>query len=166
MSWLGTHAVLAMHTLEGRRGDLAGFEHAALRWSFAQEVRRTTPFVPALAGVARRGTTHGGVEIAAGDRVVLDVRGINHDPDRYGDPATFRPDRFLGAEPTPYDLVPQGGGPPQGHRCPGESMALQLLVETVRVLSQVPFRLESPPRTHLTRIPTLPADRARISVLG
>ena len=166
VSWLGTHAVLAMHVLEGRRTDLADPERETLRWSFAQEVRRTTPFVPALAGVARRGTTHNGVEIAAGDRVVLDVTGMNHDPDRYGEPGTFRIDRFLETKPTPYDLVPQGGGPPEGHRCPGESMTLQLLVESVRVLSQTPFRLESPPRTHLARIPALPVDRTRISVLG
>jgi fatty-acid peroxygenase len=160
VSWLGVHAAAALAgTGPAERSILAEPTAVDRRWSFAQEVRRTAPFVPALAGRARAAATHDGTELRPGDRVVLDVRGIDLDPDRYPDPLAFRGDRFLGDEPGPYDLVPQGGGPIDGHRCPGESMAMQLLVQTVAVLaaSDTPVSAGEP---DLGRIPTLP----RVSV--
>jgi fatty-acid peroxygenase len=83
------------------------------------------------------------------------VRGIDLDADRYPDPLAVRPERFAERSPTAYDLVPQGGGPPHGHRCPGESMTMQLLVQTVAVLAGSDLVLDAG-EPDLGRIPTLP----------
>lgn len=111
---------------------------------------RFSPAAPA------RGARVDGVEVRAGDRLVLDVIGINHDPGIWADPLGFRPDRFLIHEPGAFELVPQGGGHPSGHRCPGESVALGLLVETARVLAATDYDVVSPREVDRSRIPTLP----------
>lgn len=164
-SWLGTFAVLALDGAPEWRERLASGP-AADRVAFAQEVRRTAPFVPALAGRVRRAVEHDGVTLRAGDRIVLDVPGIDQDPRHWPHPHLFRPERFLDREPGPYEMVPQGGGPVTGHRCPGESLVVQLLAETLRVLAGVDFRVVSPRQVDLSRIPTLPAGGLRVAVAG
>lgn len=156
VSWLGVHAASALAGMpDDERARLADPAEDALRWSFAQEVRRTTPFVPALAGRVRRPTTHEGVELRPGDFVVLDVRGIDLDDAHYPDPVAFRAERFEQRTANDYDLVPQGGGRPEGHRCPGESLTLQLLVRTVQVLAGVDLPIAGG-HSDLRRIPTRP----------
>ncbi|WP_139983777.1 cytochrome P450 [Nocardioides litoris] len=166
VAWLGVHAAAALAGLPPQeRALLAETTAEDRRWAFAEEVRRTTPFVPALAGRVRRRTKHGGVDLRVGDFVVLDVRGIDLDERHYPDPTEFRADRFAERRPTPYDLVPQGGGPLEGHRCPGESMTLQLLVQTTAVLAEVLTGPEaSTPDPDLGRIPTLPRLGLYLSV--
>jgi fatty-acid peroxygenase len=167
VSWLGTYAVLALADLPDQHAAsevLTGEEARAVRTALAQEVRRTTPFVPGLAGRARRAIEHDGVRIRRGDFLVLDVRGIDLDPELHPDPHDFRPSRFLDRAPTAYDLVPQGGGPVEGHRCPGESMALQLLDVTIEVLAGHELAIESPVATDLSRMPTLPGGGLAVSV--
>lgn len=156
VSWLGVHAALALSRGLAERADLAGSEGEALWWSFAQEVRRTAPFVPVLAGRVRQDATHDGVHLRRGDRVILDVRGINLDPARYDDALAFRASRFLAQAPSAFDLVPQGGGRPEGHRCPGESLTLQLLVRTIQVLAGLDLVVEAPVGLDRRRVPTPP----------
>jgi fatty-acid peroxygenase len=164
VAWLGAFAVLALDRVGGWRSRLADPENEADRLTFAQEVRRTTPFVPALAGRARHEGEHDGLAIHRGDRLVLDVRGIDHDPELHPDPEHFVPDRFLHRVPGIYDLVPQGGGPVTGHRCPGESMALQLLVVTLRAFAAVDAQVVGPVAADLRRIPTLPHGGLRVGL--
>jgi fatty-acid peroxygenase len=175
VSWLGTFAVaaLATATTAEQRRRLArshdartpgGDADAALLWSFAEEVRRTSPFVPALAARAVREVQHGGVRIREGDQVVLDVPGIDHDPDVYAEPQAFVADRFTSWHPGPFALVPQGGGYPTGHRCPGESITLRLVAATTQVLAEVDHRVVGPRAADLRRIPTLPAGGLVIEV--
>jgi len=162
VSWLGVFAALELSSAPGLRPHLAGSHGAGQRLSFAQEVRRATPFVPALLGRARRAASADGYDVRPGDLLVLDVRGINLDPGLHEQPLEFRPDRFRDHQPGPYDMVPQGGGPLEGHRCPGESLTLQLLAGTVRVLAETPYDVVSTPRADLRRIPTLPPDGLRL----
>lgn len=180
VAWLGVFAVAAVATCttDTQRLELAaasaphrgappaGGSHRATTspdvvWSFAEEVRRTTPFVPALAARATATTGLDGVRIHRGDRVVLDVLGINHDPRTFEDPGSFVPDRFVGHRPSPFALVPQGGGFPTGHRCPGESIALRLLAATTQVFAGAQFELVGSAASDLARIPTRPS---RLSV--
>lgn len=158
VSWLGTFAAAALAASPSWAPRLAGPDGAALRWSFAQEVRRTAPFVPALAGRVRRATALDGVELRPGDRIVLDVLGIDHDPAYHPMPQVFDPERFLDRQPDAWTLVPQGGGPVTGHRCPGEDLTLQLLAETLRVLAEGTLSPTAPLTVDLARIPTLPVD--------
>ncbi|MGM1062859.1 cytochrome P450 [Saccharothrix sp. Mg75] len=96
--------------------------------AFAHEVRRFYPFAPFLGGRAVDDLTWRDHRIPKGSLVLLDVYGQNHDADLWGDPYTFRPQRFLDRSPGPFDLVPQGGGDPAtGHRCPGEPASVGLL---------------------------------------
>jgi fatty-acid peroxygenase len=159
VAWLGTFAGLyldeAPEWKERLRTGRTGADHIA----FAQEVRRCTPFVPVLAGTVRTKTTHQGVDLPKGDRVVLDVWGTDQWSPYWHDPSVFRPERFLADEPGPFDFVPQGGGPRTGHRCPGEPLALMLLAETVRVLAHVDRRAGAGAHdVTLARMPTLPQD--------
>jgi fatty-acid peroxygenase len=60
--------------------------------------------------------------------VLLDLWGHNHDEQLWGDPYTFRPERFLGHDIGAFELVPQGAGDPAtNHRCPGEPWTVAIL---------------------------------------
>ncbi|WP_210649439.1 cytochrome P450 [Nocardioides sp. SYSU D00065] len=166
VSWLGAFVAPALAATTPRQRDvLRSATGERERFAFAQEVRRTSPFVPALTARALRGGTVSGVRVRTGDRLLLDVIGIDHHPSRWPDPHRFVADRFLdsGSVPTPlaFELVPQGGGHPSGHRCPGESLTLRLLVETVRVLAGFDAHLETA-RIDASRMPTLPDGSHRV----
>ena len=167
VAWLGTFAALRfaqLEDLEGWRARLVDPGGGRDRFSFAQEVRRTTPFAPALAAKARRRADVAGIVVHPGDRLVLDIIGINHDPARWSDPETFHPDRFLDVEPGAFDLVPQGGGSPvTGHRCPGESVALSLLEVTLRILPLLELEVVGA-EVDRHRIPTLPGKGLAVKV--
>ncbi|MDN4160413.1 cytochrome P450 [Nocardioides abyssi] len=163
VSWLGTFAALRLAGLPQWRERLADPGEELARMAFAQEVRRTTPFAPVLAARATRPATLDGVRVRRGDRLVLDIMGVDHDPARWEAPHEFRPERFLTHAPGAYDLVPQGGGHPAGHRCPGESLTLRVLEATLRVLATVPYDVVDP-GVDLTRMPTTPRDGLRIRV--
>lgn len=156
VAWLGTFAGAALADAPDWRRRLTGPDSDVDAYAFAQEVRRTAPFVPVLAGRARRAAYVNGVHVRRRDRLVLDVHGIDRDPAIWADAQTFRPDRFLVREPNAFELVPQGGGHPSGHRCPGESVALGLLMETARVLAATEYHVAGSTQPDRNRIPTLP----------
>lgn len=127
--------------------------------AFVHEVRRLSPFFPAVAGRARHPFTWDGATIPAGAWVMLDLFGTNLDARTFPDPDTFDPTRFEGAPIMPPQLVPQGGGAHRtGHRCAGEEATVALMVAAVRQLTQrlsyvVP---RQPLRLPLNRLPALP----------
>lgn len=163
VAWLGTFAGAALAESPDWRRRLTAPDAGMEAFAFAQEVRRTTPFVPALAGRVRRASFVDRVTLHKGDRVVLDVLGIDHDPTIWPAPSAFSPDRFLVREPDAFELVPQGGGHPSGHRCPGESVALGLLVQTVQVLAATEYAVAGSPGLDRSRIPALPEGGLLIS---
>ncbi len=102
---------------------------------FVLEVRRRTPFVPALAARPERALRFRDVEVPARRRVLLDVFGTDHDERAWPDPFRFDPYRFVDRAPGAFDLVPQGGGDAAtGHRCPGEWATEALLRGSVAAL--------------------------------
>lgn len=133
-AWLAAAAVEEVARADaGTRRRLV--EDPAARHAFAEDVRRRAPFVPVLAGRARRATRVGAgpaaVAVREGDLLVLDVHGLDHrgtDHRGGGDPR----DGLV--------AVPQGGGPALGHRCPGESLTSQVLDEVVRVAAAAAVR--------------------------
>ncbi len=168
VSWLGCFAGLALASVPAEeRARLVPQEAVHERYAFAQEVRRTSPFVPALTALAVRGAEVSGVRVRKGDRLLLDVIGIDHHESRWPAPRLFDADRFLDhdevAAESAFDLVPQGGGHPSGHRCPGESLTLRLLSETIRVLAGLDLEV-TPGATDAARMPTLPAGSNRVRV--
>ncbi|MEV7428458.1 cytochrome P450 [Nocardioides sp. NPDC092400] len=163
VAYLGTFAALRLAEHPEWRERLADPGEELARLAFAQEVRRTTPFAPVLAARATRPARIDGVRVRRGDRLVLDIMGIDHDPARWPAPHAFRPERFLDHAPGAFDLVPQGGGHPSGHRCPGESLTLRVLGATLRVLAPMPYSVVDDV-VDRTRMPTTPRDGLLVSV--
>ena len=131
-------------------------------------MRRFYPFAPFIGGRALRDAEWEGVRIPAGSMVLLDLYGQNHDPEVWGDPYVFRPERFLCRDIGAYELVPQGAGdPPQGHRCPGEPIAVAVLsalaVRLARLRVDVPQQDLS---ISLSRVPALPKSGVVLRVHG
>jgi hypothetical protein len=109
---------LALHEHPQWRDRVGSHGNAADREAFVHELRRLYPFVPALAAKARTSFEWNGFRLRRGQRIVLDVLGTDHHPERWPDPGSFDPERFLRTPPSAFDFVPQGGGEPvQGHRC-------------------------------------------------
>lgn len=155
VAWLAAFAALALVPHPERGVVLAGPAARAERRHFADEVRRTAPFVPALAGRVRASTTWEGHALSAGDVVVLDVPATNRRS--WPDPSRFRPERFAERTPGPFEHVPQGGGDPStGHRCPGEQVAMTLLDRTLLQLARIGFTV-STGEPDLRRVPALPS---------
>lgn len=129
---------------------------------FVQEVRRYYPFWPPVAGRVRRAFDLHGIHAAEGARVMLDLHGTNHDPRSWPEPEHFRPERFVGWRGDPFTLIPQGGGDvATGHRCPGETLTIEIMKTFVRFMTReitydVPAQDLS---VSLARIPAIPTSR-------
>lgn len=142
-----------------RGGALVG---GPLAVAFAQEVRRTAPFVPMLPGIAKRDIEYAGEIIPKGTHVFVDIQGTNHDETAWERPDAFHPARFIGHEDYEAipEFVPQGGADVvTGHRCPGEKIAIAGLSAAITAMSDprlsiLPEGLE----VNRRRFPTKPAS--------
>jgi fatty-acid peroxygenase len=131
------------------------------RLHFAQEVRRYYPFFPVIGGVATDDLSFRGDTIRRGQWVLLDLFGTNRDARSWTEPDRFDPDRFRVWDGDPDTLVPQGGGDvARGHRCPGETATVALVVEAVRLLTTtMTYRVpDQDLRISLRRMPALTKD--------
>jgi fatty-acid peroxygenase len=139
---------------------------AAFAEAFAHEVRRFYPFAPFIGGRAPRDVEWDGERIPKNSMVLLDLYGQNHDADLWGDPYTFRPERFLGREIGAFELVPQGGGDPRtGHRCPGEQITVSLLSALAVRLARLQFDVPDQDLSiSLRRIPARPTSGVVLEV--
>ncbi|MFH9133787.1 cytochrome P450 [Streptomyces sp. NPDC017524] len=157
ITWFAVFAAHALHRHPGHREPLAGDDGPEFARAFAQEVRRFYPFAPFVGGLAAERLKWAGQTITPGTMVLLDLYGLDHDPDLWPEPYRFDPSRFL-AGPAPADaLVPQGGGPVDGHRCPGEDVTVAVLATVARFLARLPYVVtEQDLRIPLRRIPTAP----------
>lgn len=129
---------------------------------FVQEVRRYYPFFPPVAGRVRRAFELDGVHVAEGARVMLDLYGTNHDGHIWSEPEHFRPERFVGWRGDPFTLIPQGGGDvATGHRCPGETLTIEMMKTFVRfVTKEISYDVPTQDLgVSLARVPTLPTSR-------
>jgi len=157
---------LALHEHPQWRDRVGSHGSAADREAFVHELRRLYPFVPALAAKARTSFEWNGFRLRRGQRIVLDVLGTNHDPQRWPDAGSFDPERFLRTPPSAFDFVPQGGGEPvQGHRCPGEPSTIAILGVCARGLADLDYDMRPedtcfPPERMPTRPLSGPALRA------
>lgn len=157
IAWFVVFAAHALHRHPGRRAQVRAGGPAHAR-AFAHEVRRFYPFVPFLGALAARDLAFAGEYVPAGTLLLLDVYGHHHDPELWDRPYHFDPGRFLGREPGPDDLIPQGGGDVRtGHRCPGEDITLSVLATLSPALAELDFSV--PPQDlsiPLSRVPTRP----------
>lgn len=127
--------------------------------SLVQEVRRFYPFFPFVAGIARKSFNWRDHEFVAGDFFVLDIYGTNRDPRLYDRPEAFVAERFLGRNPTAFDLIPQGGGSHgDNHRCAGEWATIALMVAMLQTfVRDVPYRPLPEGRIDQSALPATPS---------
>lgn len=126
---------------------------------FAQEVRRIHAFFPFTAARVREGFDWQGYHFPAGTRVMLDLWGTNREASRWSEPDMFQPERFEGWQGDAFSFVTQGGGDPaEGHRCPGERLAIELLKLALRMLTrEMQYAVPAQDlRIDLTRMPAKP----------
>lgn len=152
---------IAAETAE--RGALVG---GPLATAFAQEVRRTAPFVPMLPGWALADVEFDGERVRAGGRVVLDILGTNTDRCSWERPEEFDPERFVGVDDFEalHAFVPHGGADvASGHRCPGEKLAINGLAAGIAALSDPRVTILSTGLgVNRHRLPTKPSSGGRV----
>lgn len=130
--------------------------------AFIEEVRRFYPFFPVVSARTRSSFQWQGHEISAGQRVMLDLYGTNHDVRCWSEPEYFLPERFMRASITPFNFIPQGGGEAAtGHRCPGEGIAIDLTLSALTFIwSELnPQALPQDLSLDMNQLPALPRDR-------
>lgn len=104
---------------------------------FAQEVRRLHAFFPFTAARVRKDFEWRGYHFPKGTRVLLDLYGTNRDSRLWTEPEAFRPERFATWDGSAFNFITQGGGDAAtGHRCPGEPLAISLLMSALRMLTR------------------------------
>lgn len=146
-----------------QRGSLVG---GPLATAFAQEIRRTAPFVPMLPAWAETDVELDGERVPAGGRVVLDILGTDTDTREWERPSQFDPERFVGVDDYEalHAFVPHGGGDVRtGHRCPGEKLAIAGLAASIAVLSDPRLRISGHGLdVNRRRMPTKPRSGGRV----
>ncbi|MBT1546874.1 cytochrome P450 [Curtobacterium aurantiacum] len=134
--------------------------------AFAQEIRRTAPFVPMLPAWATTDVELDGERLPAGGRVVLDITGTDTDERSWDRAGEFDPSRFLGVDDFEAitTFVPHGGAEvATGHRCPGEKVAIAALAAAVSVLSDPRVTiLDDGLQVDRRRLPTKPASGGKV----
>ena len=134
------------------------------------EVKRLCPVVPAIFGRARHTFSCDGYSIPAGWMVMWPVTPSHTSHGVYTNPTAFDPDRFSPerAEHTRHEhaFVPQGAGPPTGHKCPGLDFATCVMAVFTVVLVRG-FRYDLAAATgerSFTTTPPEPKDGLRATV--
>jgi fatty-acid peroxygenase len=156
-----TQAGVALHLYPHVRKQLAGGP-ADYPHLFAQEVRRFYPFFPAVGAEVRHDFQWNGYPFPKGMPVLLDLYGTNHDARAWTAPFEFQPERFRAWDNSPFNFIPQGGGDPHvNHRCPGESIAIELLkVEAVFLSTRITYDVPNQAlEIDFQRVPALPRSK-------
>lgn len=164
-----TSLAWALHEL-GRRPDLVARTQRAVAegddaWLDAvmKESMRLHPVIPMVVRTLMQDATIGGWDLPRGTTVGPSILVTHARDDIYPDPETFRPERFLDANPPANTWIPFGGGV---RRCIGAGFAL---MEGVAILREVfaAYGVESVGREEpqVRNITSVPKNRARVRVL-
>jgi len=103
-----------------------------------RETLRLTPIVPLVGRRLTRPMRIAGTPLPAGVVAAPCIYLAHRRPERWPEPARFRPERFLESKPTPYEFLPFGGGV---RRCLGMAFALvEMNIVLAGVLSRVELR--------------------------
>ncbi|MCF6367690.1 cytochrome P450 [Rhizobium halophilum] len=151
-------AALQLHE-KSEWADLFRNGHEDRLEQFAEEVRRISPFFPFIGARAQEDVRWRQHIFPKGQWFLLDLFGTTHDPKLFPHPEVFRDDRSISWRDQGYDFIPQGAGHVAStHRCPGEMMTVELIKESVRLLSQETFYVVPPQNlsVRMNRVPALP----------
>ncbi len=146
LAWAFHHLYRHPDALETLRAELdAGPDELPARskmpylQAVCDETLRITPVVPDVARQIVEPIEVLGVEVPEGWCVGVPITAIHHDPEIYGDPENFRPERFLERKFSPFEFMPFGGG---HRRCIGAPFAIFEMTLVLDVaLSEFEFEL-------------------------
>jgi len=114
-----------------------------------KETQRLMPIIPMVGRRLQGPTTIGGHEIPAGLVVAPSMYLTHRRPDLWEEPEEFRPERFLGKRPSPYEFFPFGGG---NRACLGAAFAsFEMKVVLARMLERVELRAVPGYRARIVR---------------
>lgn len=104
--------------------------------------------------VVRSPMTLGRYRFPAGEAIVPSPLLLHRRPDLYPEPDTFRPERFLGKKPSPFEFIAFGGG---ARRCVGAAFALYEMKVIVGTILRDTYLLpmSAKPLEHIRRGITL-----------
>ncbi len=133
--------------LDGQPPSAEQLDRLPLLDAVIKESMRVLPPVPFLVRKAAQPTMLGGARVNVGDRVACSPYITHHQADIYPQPKRFRPDRWFGLKPDPYEYLPFGCGP---RACIGKMFAMrELKVALAMILGR--HRLAVEPNTHIDR---------------
>jgi cytochrome P450 len=120
-----------------------------------KEGLRIFPPVPLQFRKSTVATSLGGAEIEPDTELMASIYLINRNPDLYGEPNRFRPERWDGLDPSPHEYIVFGGG---NRMCPGFIFAHQTMkISLAAILSR--YRVTMVPHARIdyrTRVTLLP----------
>ncbi len=105
----------------GDRPDPEALGAAPYLGAVCDEALRLHPVVSVVVRRTRVPFTLQGRELPVGTGIMAAICLAHADPTLYPDPEQFRPERFLGRRPSPFEYFPFGGG---ARRCIGAAFAL------------------------------------------
>ncbi len=134
------------------------------------EVKRLTPIIPGVFGIAKDGFELDGVSVPAGWMLIWTITPSHVAQGVYSNAEAFDPDRFSPerAEEQRHEhaFVPQGAGAVTGHRCPGLDYATYFM-EMFAVVLLRGFTWDLPAQSFepdFSKTPPEPKDRLRATV--
>ncbi len=137
----------------------------------SMEIRRLSPVVFVFFGKARETFEFNGCTVPKGWAVLWGHRSSHIRPEIYSDPEAFDPSRFSPARAEhkrhEYAYVPNGAGPPTGHKCAGYEFApLFLQVFLVELSRAYDVTIQKPQDLGLdwSRVPPEPREGLRARV--
>jgi cytochrome P450 len=135
--------------IAGAGGDPARIARLELLDATVKEALRMQPVVPVVARVLQEPAVVGGLALPAGAFVAPSIYLVHRRPSLYPEPERFRPERFLGFKPAPWEWLPFGGGL---RKCVGAAFALyEMKMVLASVLPRIDMRLAAPERIRMVR---------------
>ncbi|MDQ4097345.1 MAG: cytochrome P450 [Actinomycetota bacterium] len=154
-------AEVAEHAPPDRPLRLEGLGRLEHCTRVVMEAKRHAPVMPLAFGRARQPFICGGFTVPEGWNVYLALNLCSTDPSVYSDPERFDPDRFgPGREEHlrhPMAFIPQGAGPPTGHRCLGVEYSTVVVLAFLALLVR-DYTWELPPQDLGYRWDTIPPE--------
>jgi cytochrome P450 len=104
-----------------------------------KETLRLNPVIPDVMRLVKQPVRIGGVDLPAGVAAAPNIYAAHRRSETWAEPDRFRPERFLGTKPSPYEFFPFGGG---SRRCLGMAFALhEIKVVLATLLARAEFAL-------------------------
>jgi cytochrome P450 len=125
----------------GDGGRLAPEDVGRLEYldAVVKETMRLNPVIPDVMRIVKRPLRIGGIDLPAGVGATPNIHAAHRRPETWPDPLAFRPERFLGTRPSPYEYFPFGGGV---RRCLGMAFALyEMKIVLATLLARADFAI-------------------------